>query len=140
MDTQDTTTGTSIMELSIWLPLPPVELSKNGRAHWAERHEIFQSHKMVARSAINRVLPSGFTAWRGAVDVHIVWHQANRGHWPDRDNTIQRCSAFMDAAEDAGLIANDRQIRSFRVDYEKSTDEGVSITFTHDEGAGDEAI
>jgi site-specific DNA-cytosine methylase len=57
-------------------------------------------------------------------------------HWPDRDNTIQRCSAFMDAAEDAGLIANDRQMRSFRVDYVKSADEGVSILFTHEE-AGD---
>ena len=129
MDTQDTTTGTSITEVSIFLPLPPVELSKNGRAHHMERHEIFQQHKLVARSAINRVLPSGFTAWRGPVNVSIVWHQANRGHWPDRDNVIQRCAAYQDSTEDAGLIVNDKQIRSYAVDYVKDSHEGVSITF-----------
>ena len=127
----------TITELTIWLPLPPMELSKNGRAHWAERNQIFQEYKMVATAAINRVLPSGFASWRGAVDVHIIWRQHHQGHWPDRDNLITRCAAFMDAAESTGLIVNDRQIRSYRVDYEKSTNEGVSITFTHDEGAAD---
>jgi Holliday junction resolvase RusA-like endonuclease len=125
---------TQISELSIWVPLPPMELSKNGRAHWAERNRIYQEHRMIARAAINRVLPSGFDSWRGPVDVHINWCQHNQGHWPDRDNTIQRCAAFMDATEDAGLIANDRQIRSFRVDFHKQSNEGVSLTFTH-EGA-----
>ena len=129
MDTQDTTTGTSITEVQVWLPLPPVELSKNGRSHWAERHEIFQQHKMIAKSAINRVLPSGFTAWRGPVNVSIVWQQHHTGHWPDRDNVIQRIAAYQDATEDAGLIANDKQIRSYAVDYVKDTHEGVHVTF-----------
>ena len=127
--------ASTITQVQIWTPLPPVELSKNGRAHWADKHAIFQDHKMIARAAVNRVLPSGFTPWRGPVDVSIVWRQHHTGHWPDRDNTITRLAAAMDGAEDAGLFANDRQIRSYRLDYVKDIDEGVSITFTHDEGA-----
>ena len=132
---------TQISELSIWVPLPPVELSKNGRANVYVRNQIFQQHKMLSRSAINRVLPSGFIAWTGPVDVHIVWHQSSQRYWPDRDNLITRCAAYMDGAEGkdngAGLFVNDKQVRSFKVDYEKDTNEGVSITFTHDEGAAD---
>lgn len=137
-------TTNTITELTIWLPLPPVELSKNGRAHTlgrGSRHELFQSYKMQAISGINRVLTSAHQPWSGPVSVHIRWHQWNRGHWPDHGAVIERCACYIDAAEietarstGAGLFINDKQVIRQDVEYIKDQNEGVSITFRH-EGA-----
>ena len=119
--------------LQLYLPLPPMELSKNGRANPFERNRLYQSHKMVARSAINRVLTSAHEPWTGPVTVHLVWRYKRNA--PDRDNAIERVACYVDAAEECGLMLNDKQVSGYQVDYIKSDDEGVSITFTHDEEA-----
>ena len=135
----------TITELSIWVPLPPVELSKNGRVQTlgkGGKHDLFQEYKRQAISGINRVLTSAHQPWEGPVDVTIRWHQWNRGHWPDYGAVIERCACYIDAAEieterstGAGLFVNDRQVRTQTVEYVKDQNEGVSITFTHDEEA-----
>jgi Holliday junction resolvase RusA-like endonuclease len=122
-------TSTKTRELTISVPVPPVELSKNGRAHHMERHEIFQEHKMAARAEINRQLTARDMTHSGPVQVIATWY-ASRRPFPDRDNAISRLSPYADAAEDTGLIVNDAQIESYRVVYSlDAANPRVELTF-----------
>lgn len=112
-----------------------MELSKNSRAHWSEKHETFQEHKRIARAEINRQLRSGHTPHTGPVQVIATWY-AHRRPMPDRDNAITRLSPYSDAAEETGLIQNDVQIESYRVIYSLDRhNPRVELTFVLGESA-----
>lgn len=121
--------STTGRDLTISVPVPPVELSKNGRANPWDRNRIYQEHKMLARNEVNRQLVSGTPSYTGPVQVIAIWY-AHRRPFPDRDNAIERLAAAQDAAQDTGLIANDRQIESYRVIYSLDRDNPrVELTF-----------
>ena len=117
--------------LQLYLPLPSNDLSKNGRSHWSVRNALYQQHKQAARAGINRLLTADHQPWTGPVTVHLVWRYKRNA--PDRDNAIERVACYVDAAEECCLMLNDKHVSGYRVDYVKDSDEGVSITFTHEE-------
>jgi hypothetical protein len=115
------------MIVSVELPLPPVELSKNARVGRRTIAPLYAKHREDARRAVWSALNSkdfharGGGIYRGetwpAVDMVIVWKSQARW-FPDDDNAIARCAAYRDGAADAGLVANDQDIRAAGVIYE----------------------
>lgn len=63
----------------------------------------------------------------------VIWRQA--GVLPDADNIIGRCAAILDAAQQAGVVANDKQIRWGTVAIERvpRKDQGIRFTLTRQE-------
>jgi Holliday junction resolvase RusA-like endonuclease len=101
---------------TIKVPIPPYELSKNGRLNPWQRNAVYQQYKMVARNEINRKRTAHDRTHYGAVRVHVTWY-AHRRPFPDSDNAIGRCAAYIDAAEETGLIANDDQVQDVSVEF-----------------------
>lgn len=97
------------------LPLPPTELGKNGRVNHFKRHRLFQQHKGWARYAILEALDGYPVYWPCGVTMNVDWHFA--GPQPDDDNVWGRVAAYRDAAQEAGLVVNDRQVTTGRVTF-----------------------
>lgn len=113
-------------EATITLPLPPRELSKNGRAPWPVRHRLYQAWRQTAAALWREA--TGYTEprWDGPVVVVVEWRF--RGPEPDVSNVTARLDPIIDAAQDAGLIRNDRQVEAFLVNRVRSREPQVVVT------------
>lgn len=124
-----------------WLdiePLPPITLSKNGRANWRRIHEDFQTVLARARQQFaNRANYNASLAWPvHAAIMDVVWCQA-RGRRPDDDNVFARVAAVRDAAQHVGMVADDKHIRVGEVFYERVLpgEEFCQVQFRTDDAA-----
>lgn len=122
-------TTTGLNSITVILPIPPVELSKNGRANRWKRHRLFQQHKESARLVLYGALRGERPEWADGVTVRVDWVVAS-GRPPDVDNATERIAAYMDGAQAAGLIADDRHIvgYQFRFDLDHESPH-VALTF-----------
>lgn len=113
-------------EATITLPLPPRELSKNGRAPWPVRHRLYQEWRQTAAALWREATGYAEPRWEGPVVVVVEWRF--RGPEPDVSNVTARIDPIIDAAQDAGLIANDRQVEGFLVNRVRSREPQVVVT------------
>lgn len=122
-------TTTALNSITIILPVPPVDLSKNGRAGWRKRHRLFRQHKETARLVLYGALRGERPEWPDGVNVRVDWYAAS-GRPPDVDNATERLAAYIDGAEAVGLVVNDRQITGyqFRFDVDRESPH-VALTF-----------
>ena len=118
-----------VNSITIILPVPPTDLSKNGRVNRWKRHRLFQQHKESARLVIYGALRGERPEWSNGINVRVDWYIAS-GRPPDIDNATERIAAYMDGAQAAGLIADDRHIAGYQfrfgVDHESPH---VTLTF-----------
>jgi hypothetical protein len=133
-----------VATVRVWLPLPPNEVGPNGRAHWAKKATSVRELRAYAYVETRVALVDSdycpthmfddWQPWPAAV-MHIQWRCA--GVAPDSDNIVARCKAYRDAAADAGLVANDRDVSIGNVTIEKvrRLQQEVVITFERKEAA-----
>lgn len=120
--------------LSVELPLPPLELSKNGRADRWKRGKLYREHRTWACRAVQGAYPTtaDAKAWDGPIAVEVRWFKPG-GPDPDRDNAIGRLAAYFDGCQDARLFLNDRQIADVQLVFSFDRDRPrVELTFRHD--------
>ena len=96
-------------ELTITLPLPPMELWQNYRGHWARSHRVKASHRdgamLRARAAIGRANPPKWTA--ATADFAFYWPNKRRR---DPLNAVAAMKAAVDGLVDAGVLADDDKL------------------------------
>ena len=125
--------------LVVYLPTPDRVLDKNGRgwtatgkrrdgSHYyvSERSMHYKARREDARRTIAATLATRRAGSGPFVErdqrcyLTIDWF-GPKGHWPDDDNVIERCAAYRDGAQDAGLVVNDRQIVTRGVRFHVAT-------------------
>lgn len=96
----------------IRMPLPPKELSPNARVHWARKAKVVKAVREEAYySTLAAMREVGITAyWPIAVIEPRFYVATNRRR--DRDNLAASLKAARDGIADAGLVANDTDLRN----------------------------
>lgn len=118
--------------IHVTLPVPPYALSKNGRVHPIERNRLFQQHKLVAVNRLREAMDWQGYGWNCPIQVTVRWYKPTK-RAIDQDNATARCSAYFDAAQAAGLIANDAQIRDISIEFDvDKQNPRVEVTFECD--------
>lgn len=112
----------TVDRISITLPIPPLELSKNGRADFRERAKLYRQHRGWARLAVYNELRGERPEWPDPIEIVVLWF-VRSGPAPDVDNATERLAAYVDGMVDAGLIANDRQVKRYRVMFRHDANE-----------------
>lgn len=102
--------------VTITMPIPPYDLSKNGRMDRRRWNQLYQEHRFLAVYQIKRATYYRAPHWSGPVCMIVRWY-GKRAPFPDRDNAIARLAPIADAAEASGLIVNDSQIVDHQIDY-----------------------
>jgi hypothetical protein len=125
------------MPFVVDLPLPVAELGKNSRVATRTRRRYQAEHREWGRLRIRSELCGLMPRIAIPMVMDIIWVAKSKGHWPDDDNAIARCSAYRDAAQDAGLIENDFSLRIGRVEYLEG-DPRVILRFTPDLAGADD--
>ena len=112
--------------LEITLPLPPRELSPNGRPHHlakAKRVKEYRSESMMSAMCAVRDLGDsdshGFP-WLEAV-IQIRWFAKTKS-FPDADNALASLKAAFDGLVDAGVLSDDRRVTYPPVEIAKDAD------------------
>lgn len=94
---------------TITLDLPPNTLSLNARCHWSKKPT--KRFRTAARDHARAVKPPGLP-WPKAT-MTVDWYFADkRGLAADDDNLVGRTKAVRDGIADAGVVSNDRDIRT----------------------------
>lgn len=112
-------------EVFITLPIPPLALRPNGRAHWAVKAKAAKIARKQGRNgaliAYANVVAffgmfnggcqvTGVPSMKLARVFPTVYTKDRRAKW-DRDNLIASLKNYMDGIADAGVVANDRDFR-----------------------------
>jgi hypothetical protein len=121
--------------ISIDLPLPPSSLSPNGRSNYYAKNRDAQQMKMLGRNATNHHADPSWP-WPSA-SAQIIWHHSGRA--PDDDNAIASCKSIRDGIAEAGIVTDDRHIRTAGVQFVKvrKADEHLTIVLTREETDAD---
>lgn len=103
----------NVIRLTITVPIPPVELSPNGRSHWATKaRKVKVARKQGEHAAMFALdeLKARPPKWAVATITPMVYIKDRRSRW-DRDNIIGACKAYCDGIADAGIVKNDSGFR-----------------------------
>lgn len=113
------TTIVVAQSIQLTIPHPPASLSPNGRpSRWQKARDAKQLRSDAAHLTRQAIWEAGIDdhPWSGArLDIH--WRFA--GVQPDDDGVIGRIKAARDGIADACLVANDRDIVTGRVSFER---------------------
>ena len=118
--------------VTVSLPIPPASLSPNGRATLRERLGDKIRYRVDCAWAVKAEIGWEWEPWLEPVRVHVVWQTPNAAHLPDADNAIARLKQAIDAAQDAGLYVNDKQISGITVERVVGP-RGLTVTFSREE-------
>ena len=123
----------TVEQVTVVLPLPSGKLSKNGRIHWSERQRLYRAHREQAGWVLREALSGARPLWDDRVRVRCIWRYA--GPTPDMDNTIGRLAAYLDGAQDAGLLADDRCVVGYDIEYHRvpRREQGLDMTLWREE-------
>lgn len=122
-------TTTDLRAVTVTLPIPPLELSKNGRVDWRKRARLYRQHREWARLAVYNELRGERPEWTDDIEIIVLWF-VRSGPNPDVDNATERLAAYVDGMVDAGLIVNDRQVKRYAVAFRHdATDPRVELRF-----------
>lgn len=120
--------------VTITLPLPDARLGKNRRPkdHHAYQR-IWKQHVKDAKLVIQAALGYERPELRRPIVMSVEWWQRPpSSRWPDPDAVTARLAACRDAAQIAGLVADDFYIQPGMVLFQPAVDKGdecVVVTF-----------
>lgn len=103
-------------ELQVLLPIPPKVLHPNARSPWQGKLRERKSHRQLSGdSAAAQVLERYGTRprfERAVIRLHYVlpWPKNGQRQPHDPDNLIAWAKTAIDALQDAGILADDRQV------------------------------
>lgn len=123
--------GTLTDTVTITMPLPPMELSKNTRVGWRTRSRTYRQWRGDAKHEILHALGRSRPTWEGPVFVIIRWYY--QGPRPDTGNIIARCDPILDGAQDAGLLVDDGQVAGYAVERVEDRKPRLVLTFRRGE-------
>lgn len=106
--------------LTFQLPVPSRILSPNNRSHWHAVAEAKRKARLAAKIEAARVLAdAGIRApkWGKARMAVTLFHLTART--PDPGNLMASLKAYEDGLQDAGIIANDRNLWPDRPRYQR---------------------
>lgn len=108
---------------------PPRELSPNARIHWRPRVRIKNEWAKLWRYAALDAMGAAGTAIRfeGPVRLRVTYLKGKGAQSHDLDNLTAILKGGIDALQEAGLLANDRQIVGIEVEQVRSPD-GIGRT------------
>ena len=91
--------------VTIVLPLPPRELWKNSRPHWAKKSAVGGKHRQASKLYTIQVLKCARPLWvQAVIDFDFYWPDKRRR---DPLNVIGAMSWAIDGLVDAGLLWDD---------------------------------
>lgn len=96
------------MKITVSVPLPPNELSPNGRAHWAAAHREKRRQKLSAWAQATEAVGGAPPRWEHARVTTTYYVRDKRGLKRDEDNALASLKAAFDGIAEAGVVANDR--------------------------------
>ncbi|MCS7294487.1 MAG: hypothetical protein NZ761_03730, partial [Dehalococcoidia bacterium] len=102
---------------AVTVPLPPRAVSPNARSgHWGPgARAAAEARRTAALAALATLQERGLDPPRwSVVRVTYCW-QARRKPVPDPDNIIARAKPCLDGLVDAGILADDRWVRTIEV-------------------------
>jgi len=95
--------------IQITFPWPDKSLSPNGRAHWTRKYKMGKKARMdaflLAKAA--GCTSKSFDGYDGKIWVWMMFYPKTR-NYPDMDNCLAMCKAYLDGIADA-LQINDRR-------------------------------
>ena len=98
---------------TLTMPLPPLPLRPNGRAHWRVKAKATKLYRELAylraKQAIGKAVPP---RWPKAT-VQCDFYFKTAVMW-DPDNAVAAMKAGMDGIADAGFVGNDRNLWPLR--------------------------
>lgn len=118
-----------MQSITIWLPRLPKELSPNSRCHWSARYKatraVLRMVEAKTREAMGTHAPP---RWKLARASATFYFRSNRRR--DRDNLAASLKYVYDGFEDAGVVADDRDIIPMppAIVIDRVRREGVEIT------------
>lgn len=122
-------TTATVDRVSVTLPIPPLDLSKNGRLTWRAKAACYKQHREHGFYKLYNALRGERPEWSEDVEIAVLWFKKS-GPAPDVDNATERLAAYVDGAVDAGLIVNDRQVRRYRIMFRQDAENPrVELTF-----------
>lgn len=101
------------MKLTITVPIPPRDISPNGRPHWRTKaRKVKIARRQGHDAALDTLdqLKMKPPKWTVASITPMVYIKDRRSRW-DRDNIIGACKAYCDGIADAGVVKNDSGFR-----------------------------
>ena len=117
--------------VTITLPIPDRILSPNARPHWAAKAKRTKAPRWMAEQEARAVRGADWPWPFARVSLMCYWPTLR--FWDD-DNISGACKAYRDGVADAGLVTNDKRIRSGSVDHAKDkANPRVEMTFTRED-------
>lgn len=104
------------MTLTITMPLPPKELSPNGRSHWRAKAKAVKSYrKRAAEEAMVSVYEQN-QDWTPLEDPHIqVTYYHKTSNFRDPDNILACLKSAIDGLVDGGIMTDDCDVTYYPV-------------------------
>jgi crossover junction endodeoxyribonuclease RusA len=90
----------------ITLPIPPKELSPNGRFHHMVKARAVKRYRQAAHIVTVGELAGDRPKWKEAT-AQVRWYTKTKRR-PDADNALSSMKPVWDSMQDAGLLDNDR--------------------------------
>lgn len=108
------------------LPVPPKQLSPNGRSHYMAKARITKQARATAAACALAAL-STRPMWKRAT-VKAMWYfpDARRR---DHDNLMASCKAYFDGLRDAGIIEDDSGLTHEAPEFYKG-ERGLTLIVT----------
>ena len=111
------------LALLLDIPLPPANLSPNARCSWRVKAAAVKEYRETvgwrAKAEIAKLRPHDFPLGEVTAFAYFYWPDRRRR---DEDNPMAALKAAWDGLQDAGVVANDRDLHpqfvGFRVDKE----------------------
>ena len=107
-------TAVTARTVTITLPLPPIALSPNSRAHYLTKATKAKGYRSDAyHAALAAVQPGSFWFWHAVMDVRYtrcpndILGNLRRVCPTDQDNAMSAIKNAIDGVRDAGIIVND---------------------------------
>ena len=94
--------------ITIVLPIPPVEVRPNGRAHWRTKAAAVKKMRDIAVLECWHAIGMKKPLWSTARISYDWYHPTKR--LLDRDNIIGSCKAYLDGIVSAGVLADDNGV------------------------------
>lgn len=99
----------SVDQIKVTIPLPPKALHPNARPHWGTKARAAAQYRRDARLASLEALGRKRPRWARATIQATFYHRTTRSRL-DGDNALAAIKAALDALQDAGVLATDRNV------------------------------
>lgn len=121
------------MKFVITIPMPPKELSPNGRTHWAKKARLVRAERMRACVLALSCKHAGYGfPWKSAtVSIEARYKTTV---FADRDNILASLKSTFDGLQDARIVTDDNHFEIGKITRIKDKENpGITITIEKNE-------